>query len=615
MIRKRYLLISLLILGVTLVVASQVSAADELEIFAGQDKTVRVNTPLDFNDAEITKPNPLDPERTYTFSWDFDNKKDTSLDDPPIYDNDAESNERYTEWTYHMPDTYIVTLTVEDGFKTVKDTLQVKVIANVPPDIHVNETEQAFKDVEHIFYGEATDDNDLPYQLRWHWEFGDGESSDDAPPVRHTYGSVRGYQVKVRVIDYDNDISDVTIYLNVIEKPGLMGQQFNVEDGKTSEKAVQIREEGYVFFKLPASNNHEIIIEVVVSTTPPSPPVAVLIFTSENAFLDYELGVGGTWKGSLSHEELDYLHLIAFTAEGNGDYYIVIDNGYQTGGGFGSFSGMATVDVKVEDLDHGNWFADIPIYVYFVIVVIIAVVVLFIVGNKFLEMQHNQKQRKQAIVETKVQKDQAVSSLRSFLNNPEDATVRASQRAQMAPQYPQPGPGGPPGGPGPAPMPGPGPTPVPGGMPMQTRPQGAPGGPPPQRPAGAPGGPPPQRPAGAPGGPPPQAPPQAPPMDEPVDTGIPTTFESPPIVEAPAIVQGDAPEMIASSGPVYLSTEQPKRESTDFNLRSEKDIAADFELKSEKEVAAEDERSKTRKRSEGKEASEAEEETESSEEE
>ncbi|NOQ54026.1 MAG: PKD domain-containing protein, partial [Thermoplasmata archaeon] len=231
MIRKNYLLILLLILGVTLVVASAVSAADELEIFAGQDKTVRVNTPLEFNDALINKPNPLDPDRTYTFSWDFDNKKNTDLDTPPIFDNDAESNERFTEWTYHIPGVYIVTLTVEDGFNTVKDTLQVTVKANEPPEIHVNSTESAFKDVEHIFYGDATDDNAPPHLLRWHWEFGDGESSDDAPPVRHVYGSVRGYQVKVRVTDPDNDYSVFTIFLNVVEKPGEMGSLYPIKDG------------------------------------------------------------------------------------------------------------------------------------------------------------------------------------------------------------------------------------------------------------------------------------------------------------------------------------------------------------------------------------------------
>lgn len=612
MIRKNYLLILLLILGVTLVVASAVSAADELEIFAGQDKTVRVNTPLEFNDAEIIKPNPLDPERTYTFSWDFDNKKNTDLDTPPIFDNDAESNERFTEWTYHIPGVYIVTLTVEDGFNTVKDTLQVTVKANEPPDIHVNSTESAFKDVEHIFYGDATDDNAPPHLLRWHWEFGDGESSDDAPPVRHVYGSVRGYQVKVRVTDPDNDYSVFTIFLNVVEKPGEMGRLYPIKDGKISHKAKEIREEGYIAYKLPVKKNHDIIIEVIVSTSPPSPPVSVLIFTSENAFLDYELGVGGTWRGSLSHEELEYLHLMAFTADEDADYYIVIDNGYQTGGGFASLSGMATVDIKVEDIDHGNWWVDIPFFVYFLIVVVVAVLVLFIVGNKFLEVQQSQKQQKQAIVQTKVQKDQAVSSLRSFLDNPEDTTVRASQQAQMAPQYPQPAPGGPPGGPGPGPVPGPGPTPIPGGAPAQTRPVGAPMASQPQRPPGAPGGPPPQRPAGAPGGPPQQAPPKTPPAEAPAEappeTEVPTTFEVPPIVEAPSIVQGDAPEMISSTGPVYLKTEQPKRESTDFDLRSDKDVAADFELRSEKDVIAEDEKSKTRKGSETKEESESSEE-------
>jgi len=595
MIRKSYLLIILLFLGVTLVVATEVSAAEDLEIFAGQDKIVRVNTPLEFNDADIIKPNPLDEERTYTFSWDFDNKKDLNLD--LIKDNDAESNERYTEWTYHLSGTYIVTLTVEDGFKTVKDTLKVTVNANTPPTITINDTQQAFKDVEHIFYGDATDDNALSHLLRWHWEFGDGESSDDAPAVRHTYGSVRNFQVKVRVTDPDNDYSEVTIYLDVIEKPGENTNQYDVKDGKISHKAKQIREEGYIAYKLPVNNNHDIKVEVIVSSNPPSPPVAVLIFTSEIAFLDYELGVGGTWRGSLSKEELDYNHKISFTADEDADYYIVIDNGYQTGGGFATLPGMATVDIKVEDIDHGKWWVDIPIFVYILVVIVGVIFVAFIVGNKFLEMQQAQKQQKQAIVQTKVQKDQAVSSLRSFLDNPEDSTVRASQQAQTAPQYPRPGPGGPPGGPGPAPAPGPGPTPVPGGAPVQTRPMGAPGGPPSQRPAGAPGG------------PPPQASPKAPPTEAPVDTEVPTTIVTPPIVEAAPIVQGDAPEMIASSGPVYLATEQPKREKTDFGLRSDKDMAADFNLISEKDVTAEDEKSKAGK------GSKAEEEDESSEEE
>ncbi len=154
MIRKSYLLILLLFLGVTLVVASEASAADELEIFAGQDKIVRVNTPLEFNDAEIIKPNPLDPERTYTFSWDFDNKKDISLDG--VNDNDGESNERFTEWTYHLSGTFIVTLTVGDGFKTVKDTLKVTVNANEPPTINVNVKTQRIKENLHLHHSGST---------------------------------------------------------------------------------------------------------------------------------------------------------------------------------------------------------------------------------------------------------------------------------------------------------------------------------------------------------------------------------------------------------------------------------------------------------------------------
>ena len=73
--------------------------------------------------------------------------------------------------------------------------------------------------------------------------------------------------------------------------------------------------------------------------------------------------------------------------------------------------------------------------------------------------------------------------------------------------------------------------------------------------------------------------------------------------------------MISSSGPVYMTTEQPKREKTDFGLQSDKDVAANFKLISEKDVVAEDEKSKASKGSKATEESEEKEESESSEEE
>ncbi len=577
MIRKSHLLcLTLLILGLALVVASEAAAADELEIFAGQDKPIRVNTPLGFNDAEIIKPKPLDEERTYTFSWDFNNKKDTNLDG--TYDNDAESNERFTEWTYYIDGVYIVTLTVSDGFTTAKDTLRVTVKKNEVPKISLNDTESAYKDTDHTFVGFATDDNDPEHLLRWHWTFGDGASSDDPPPVTHRFGTVRGYQVKVKVTDRDGDSSEHTIFVNVIDKEGEMSSLYPVKDGEIEHKGKQIREEGYIAYEVPVSNHHDYNVDVLVGAD--SPPVAILIFGSENAFLDYELGVGGTWEAKYSHEEMDYEHKITFKPDNDGTVFVVIDNGYATGGAH-ALKGMATVNVGIKDTDYGSWWVDIPTFVYFLIVAVLVVLVLFIVGNKFLEMQAQQKQQKAAIVQTKVQKDQAVSSLRSFLDNPEDVTVRASQRAQMAPQGPPPGPGGPPGGPGPAPAPGPGPAPVPQGA----RPPGARGPPPQSRPPGAPGGPPPRpqgaptRPAGAPGGPPPKAPPP----EAPETVEVPEVIEAPETVEAPELIPVPDPESaptletVSSEGPVYMTTEQPKRESVDFDMKSEKEVEKEAE--------------------------------------
>jgi len=121
----RYL-IPILALALLVVIAlGGAQAADDLEIFVGQDKTTYEHFPLAFNDAEIIKPSPLDPERTYSFYWDFDSQLDSDLDG--VRDNDNQSNDRYTEWTYHVRGKYLVTLTVGDGEVYVKDTLFVTV--------------------------------------------------------------------------------------------------------------------------------------------------------------------------------------------------------------------------------------------------------------------------------------------------------------------------------------------------------------------------------------------------------------------------------------------------------------------------------------------------------
>jgi PKD repeat protein len=547
--RRAYFLLCILVLvaALTLVVASEALAEDELEVFAGQDKTVRVRVVLDFNDAHIVKPDPLNPERTYTFKWDFDNKKDSDLNGDPT--DDADSTEQFTEWTYHVAGVYIVTLWVEDGVTTAKDTLQVTVKENQPPDIIANDTESAFKEEDHWFHAEATDDHHQQHLLMWHWEFGDGTSSDEAPPVSHRFMAIKGYHVRVRVTDPDGAYSEHTIVVNVIEKPGDIGHLTKIEDGKISEKGRRIREDGYIAYRLQVRKNHEIKIEVTVKDIT-SPPVAVLLFDGENAFLDYELGVADTWMDD-SVVEPSYAIKIEGKLDEDTDLRIVIDNGYQIGPGLGFLEGMAEVDVEIEDKDHGKWFKDIPFWIWILIIVVVVIVLAFQLVMRLMESQAAQKQEHEAIQRTMANRGVAVTSLKSFLENPEDVVKTESDQARARAQARPPGPpGAPPGGPPGRPMGPPGAAPA--GGPPRGPPQ-----PPPRRPPG----PPPE----APPGPPPEAPPEIPEIEVPEAPAV-IRAPAPPIVEAPQPSDGfAAPDVVPASGPVYLSTEQPKRVS-DFDL-------------------------------------------------
>ena len=97
----------------------------DLIVFAGQDKTATVRVSLEFNDARIVKPEPLDPEGTYKYFWDFDDQVDSDKDG--VRNNDNQSIEQFAEWTYYEPGTYVVTLTVTDGSRYAMDTLIVTV--------------------------------------------------------------------------------------------------------------------------------------------------------------------------------------------------------------------------------------------------------------------------------------------------------------------------------------------------------------------------------------------------------------------------------------------------------------------------------------------------------
>ena len=225
----RTLLVVIILVALSCTLLHTLGAAEDLEVFAGQDRTSRVRVPVLFNDVRLVSPDPPDPTKEYNFSWDFDIQKDSNLDG--VFDNDAESNEMYTEWTYWYPGTFTVTLTVDDGELEDKDTLLVMVLPNTPPEIVANETEIVRIGEEHTFYADAIDDVDQPHLLRWYWDFDDGSKSNDPPPVTHTFNVEGVYQVQIRVTDTDNMYTEHTLVLHVVEN--LISSTVNVLEGET----------------------------------------------------------------------------------------------------------------------------------------------------------------------------------------------------------------------------------------------------------------------------------------------------------------------------------------------------------------------------------------------
>lgn len=179
--------------------APSMEAAEELVVFAGPDKVVKEGMSLDFNDAQVIKPVPLDPERTYTFRWDFDNQIDVDLDGGK--DNDGESHEQFTKWRYHRTGVYVVTLTVTDGTLVDKDTLTVTVVENYPPKLLVHGDHMACVGVPTRLNVTAIDVDDGPDELVWEWNTGDGGRSKDVGPITYTYEEMGTFLVRVVVMD------------------------------------------------------------------------------------------------------------------------------------------------------------------------------------------------------------------------------------------------------------------------------------------------------------------------------------------------------------------------------------------------------------------------------
>jgi hypothetical protein len=520
--------------ALVLTFAMPVLAADQLEVFAGQDKTnARVNVPVTFNEAKLVKPNPPDPMKTYSFAWDFDVTKDLNLDG--IYDNDNESTTILTEHSFTAPGQFTVTLTCSDNTGLMaKDTCKVTVLQNMPPEINAPDAMQAFVNSLTNFTATATDDFSPAHLLRWEWDFGDGGRSQDQPPVFHTYNTVRAYQLRIRVYDQEQAFSDKTVTVNVQERPGENGTTYKVENGRLVQRNKMVRENGYIIYELPIKKKHDISIKVTGDTS--KSPVAVFVFNSESAKLDYEIGADDTWNKDLTQADMKWEHKLSWKATSTRSYYILVDAGYKGNDPFNLYKGPGVFDVTIEDLDRDNFLVDIPVVVWVLLAAVLVAILVFYFGMKIVDAQAARKKDIAAIQRTKQSRDVQVSSLRSFLDNPEEVVKResamAKQRVQPGspPPYPR-GPMPPPAQPGQAPPPW-----ATGAGPRGPPPPRGPLGPPPAR-----GSPPPPSSAG-------ETPPPTPPPAE--------------TAPEPSVPGMDASKLASEGrgqGPVYVSTAPPKR--------------------------------------------------------
>jgi len=510
-----------LVVGLLMVSAVPVSA-DLLEVFAGQDKNARVNVDVIFNDADLVSPKPPDPLKTYTYAWDFDANKDLNLD--TINDNDNESGQLLTSHRFTSPGTFTCTLTVTDNTGGMaKDTCVVTVAENEAPEIQSQDSVTAFVNTAYNFSATASDDYSPSHLLRWEWDFGDGAKGNDPPPVEHTYNTIRAYQCRIRVYDQEQAWSEKTITINVVEKPGESGTVYEVGgSGILKQKNKQVREDGYIVYTIWAPKNHDIRVSVLAD--PLRAPVAVLIFHSQSAFLDYELGIPGTWDKDLSKPDMAMSQKITWKSEKDERVWVVIDNGYQGNDPFDLYSGLAEVDVTVEDLDRSNLLVDIPIWVWIGIIVVVVVILAIFMLMRLAETQAARKKEKDAIVRAKQERDVRVSSLRQFLDDPDTAVKRQQAQAVVRP-------------------------------PPAAR-QAPPARGPPQAPWGGPGAPPQRGPPTPPPPTPPPTPPSTPPSTPPPPPPPSVVVAPPP----PTPSTADAPQIVSTgTGPVYQSAEQPKR--------------------------------------------------------
>lgn len=121
-------------------------------------------------------------------------------------------------YTYTLPGTYTVLLTVEDDFGNVaQDTIEIQVIAsNEPPTLapYTATPAQGPAPLQVSFVANATDpDGDV---LNYFWDFGDGNNSTEENPL-HVFYDPGSYTVTLQVSDGEYTVS-ATLYI-AVESP------------------------------------------------------------------------------------------------------------------------------------------------------------------------------------------------------------------------------------------------------------------------------------------------------------------------------------------------------------------------------------------------------------
>lgn len=158
---------------------------------AGADITVRVREVLTFDASNST-----DPDGTISqYLWDFDLSNGIDWDIP-------DSKDAKPTYRYDTPGNYTATLLVKDNKGGAdQDTLFVNVLP--PNKIPVAEAgENQFVRIldEVLFDPNGSYDPDTADKLTYHWDFGEGNTSDEMMPI-HIFEEPNVYTVTLTVMD------------------------------------------------------------------------------------------------------------------------------------------------------------------------------------------------------------------------------------------------------------------------------------------------------------------------------------------------------------------------------------------------------------------------------